>query len=120
MLQGAQSVYVTYQPDLAVPGALEAVRAFFDDAMKHGITRIVLLSGRGEEGAQAAEDALKQSGARWTILRCSWFMQNFSESFLLDPVREGTLALPVGGYPSAISASLSSMPRISPMSPSPR
>jgi uncharacterized protein YbjT (DUF2867 family) len=96
VLQGVKRVYVTYQPDLAVPGALDTVSAFFDMALAHGAQRIVLLSGRGEEEAQAAEDGLQRSGAMWTILRCSWFMQNFSESFLLDPICEGTLALPVG------------------------
>jgi uncharacterized protein YbjT (DUF2867 family) len=95
-LEGVRSVYVTYQPDLAVPGALQTVSAFFDEAVSAGATRIVLLSGRGEDEAQQAEQALMQSGARWTILRCSWFMQNFSESFLLEPVLDGTLALPVG------------------------
>ncbi|WP_321798970.1 NAD(P)H-binding protein [Caballeronia sp. J97] len=95
-LDGVKRAYVTYQPDLAVPGALDTVSAFFDTALSAGAERIVLLSGRGEEEAQAAEHALQRSGARWTILRCSWFMQNFSESFLLDPIREGTLALPAG------------------------
>ncbi|BAN27451.1 Rossmann-fold NAD(P)-binding domain-containing protein [Caballeronia insecticola] len=96
VLAGAKRAYVTYQPDLAIPGALDTVSAFFDMALANGTERIVLLSGRGEEEAQAAEQALQRSGAIWTVLRCSWFMQNFSESFLLDPVREGTLALPVG------------------------
>jgi uncharacterized protein YbjT (DUF2867 family) len=94
-LKGAQSAYVAYQPDLAVPGALETVSAFFDTALTQGVDRIVLLSGRGEEEAETAEGALKASGARWTILRCNWFMQNFGESFLLGPVRAGMLALPV-------------------------
>ncbi|WP_250516770.1 NAD(P)H-binding protein [Caballeronia sp. INDeC2] len=96
VLEGVKSAYVTYQPDLAIPGALDTVSAFFDTARAGGTERIVLLSGRGEEEAQAAEAALQRSGATWTILRCSWFMQNFSESFLLDPLRAGTLALPVG------------------------
>ncbi|SAK47670.1 NmrA-like protein [Caballeronia temeraria] len=95
-LEGVKRVYVTYQPDLAKPGALDTVSAFFDMALTSGVQHIVLLSGRGEEEAQAAEQALQRSGASWTILRCSWFMQNFSESFLIDPVREGVLALPVG------------------------
>jgi uncharacterized protein YbjT (DUF2867 family) len=95
VLEGVSRVYVTYQPDLAVPGAVETVSAFFDMAVSEGVTRIVLLSGRGEDDAQAAEQALERSGATWTILRCSWFMQNFSEAFLLDAVRDGTLALPV-------------------------
>ncbi|WP_277182291.1 NAD(P)H-binding protein [Caballeronia sp. BR00000012568055] len=93
-LDGIQRVYVTYQPDLAVPGAVDSVSAFFDQALTSGAKHIVLLSGRGEEEAQAAEQALQASGAQWTILRCSWFMQNFSESFLRDPVLDGALALP--------------------------
>ena len=32
----------------------------------------------------------------WTILRASWFAQNFSEGHLLEPVLEGTVALPAG------------------------
>lgn len=58
--------------------------------MKH----IVLLSGRGEEGAQRAEQVLKDSGISWNIVRCSWFSQNFSESFMLDGVMAGELVLP--------------------------
>lgn len=34
--------------------------------------------------------------AEWTVVRCSFFNQNFSESYLLDPVLDGELALPVG------------------------
>jgi len=82
-LQGVQAAYITYYPDLALPGAAEAVAAFADIALAAGVRRLVLLSGRGEPGAQRAEEALKASGADWTILRCSWFAQNFSESFLL-------------------------------------
>ena len=33
----------------------------------------------------------------WTVLRCSFFAQGFSESFLADGVRAGVLALPVDG-----------------------
>ncbi len=95
-LDGARAVYITYQPDLAVPGALETVRAFFAQALDKGVTRQVLLSGRGEEEAEAAEQALRESGAQWTVLRASWFAQNFSEDFLLDAVNEGTVMLPVG------------------------
>jgi uncharacterized protein YbjT (DUF2867 family) len=60
-----------------------------------GVKRLVLLSGRGEEEAQLSEQALRESGADWTILRASWFSQNFSESFLLGSVLSGTVALPV-------------------------
>ena len=51
--------------------------------------RLVLLSGRGEPEAQRAEQAVQEAGADWTIVRCSWFSQNFSESFLLEPCSAG-------------------------------
>src|SRR5262245_142130 len=79
-LAGTSAVYITYQPDLAVPGAVDAVSALAAQAIEAGATRLVLLSGRGEEEAQRAEEALMESGADWTILRASWFAQNFSES----------------------------------------
>ncbi|QPC90372.1 NAD(P)H-binding protein [Mesorhizobium sp. INR15] len=96
VLDGVRAVYITYSPDLAVPGAAEAVGAFASLAVRQGVRRLVLLSGRGEPEAQRAEDMLKASGADWTILRCAWFSQNFSESFLLEPLLEGEVALPVG------------------------
>ena len=95
-LDGVGAVYITYYPDLAVPGATEAIQAFCAQAMKTGVRRLVLLSGRGEEEAQRAEQALIASGADWTIVRASWFAQNFSESFFLEPLLAGELALPAG------------------------
>ncbi|RWP44990.1 NAD(P)H-binding protein [Mesorhizobium sp.] len=95
-LDGVGAVYISYYPDLAVPGAAEAVGAFANLAVERGVRRLVLLSGRGETEAQRAEEMLKVSGADWTILRCAWFSQNFSESFLLDPLLAGEVALPVG------------------------
>lgn len=96
VVQGVSAVYISYQPDLAVPGAVEAVRSFAEVAISNGVEKIVLLSGRGEDEAQRAEEVIKNSGATWTILRASWFSQNFSENFLLDAVLSGEVALPVG------------------------
>ena len=42
-----------------------------------------------------AERYLQESGADWTIVRCAFFNQNFSETFV-DAVRYGTLAMPGG------------------------
>jgi uncharacterized protein YbjT (DUF2867 family) len=95
-LSGVGAVYVTYYPDLAVPGAPEAVGELARLAREQGVRRIVLLSGRGEEEAQRSEETVKQAGIDWTILRSSWFDQNFSEGFLTDAVLEGVVALPVG------------------------
>lgn len=90
------AVYMTYYPDLAISGAVDTVRSFIELALARGIRRLVLLSGRGEEEAQRAERVLQDSGADWTILRCSMFSQNFSEYWLRDPVVSGEVVLPVG------------------------
>ena len=95
-LQGARSAYVSFYPDLAVPGAPEAIAELARIAVAGGTRRLVLLSGRGEEEALRAEQELIASGADWTIVRCSWFSQNFSEDHLRDLVLAGELALPVG------------------------
>ena len=93
-LKGTHSAYVTYFPDLAVPQAEQDIRDFVELAKSLGLKHLVLLSGRGEEGAQRAEDVIKTSGLTWNIVRASWFMQNFSESFMLDGLKAGELVLP--------------------------
>jgi len=94
-LGGVTRAYVSYYPDVCVPGAVETVRSFFAYAVNAGVKRLVFLSGRGEVEAEQAEQALQASGADWTILRCSFFSQNFSENFFLDPILAGEVALPV-------------------------
>ena len=96
VLHNVGSAYVSYYPDLAVPGAPAAIRSFSELAVRNGVRRLVLLSGRGEEKAQQCEKLIQNCGAEWTIVRASWFCQNFSESFFLDPVLGGVLALPAG------------------------
>ena len=98
-LREVESVYVSYYPDLAVPGAVAAVRLFADLAVEAGVRRLVLLSGRGEEEAQRAELAVQEAGAEWTVVRCSWFSQNFSENYLLEPILSGKVVLPAGAVP---------------------
>ena len=93
-LDGASAVYISYYPDISFPGAAEGVGAVARAAVAHGAKRLVLLSGRGEPDAEPAEDAVREAGVDWTVLRCSWFMQNFSEHFLLQPVLDGVIALP--------------------------
>lgn len=95
-LDGVSSAYVTYQPDLAVEGSTEAITELSRLAREKGLRRVVLLSGRGEPGAQRAEVALQDFGVPWTVVRASWFNQNFSEGYLLDGVKAGEVALPAG------------------------
>jgi len=98
-LEGISRAYITYQPDLSLPGAAEAIEQLSRMARDKGVERLVLLSGRGEPGAQRAEAGLRASGLSWTCLRASWFNQNFSEGYLLDGVLAGEIALPAGDVP---------------------
>lgn len=96
-LEGAQAAYIAFVPDLAAPGAPATIQAFIDLAARSGVRRLVLLSGRGEEGALECEQIVQRSGLEWTVVRASCFNQNFSEGFLNDMMMEsGVLALPVG------------------------
>ncbi|PDT14681.1 NmrA family transcriptional regulator [Rhizobium sp. J15] len=95
-LQGASSAYVAFQPDLAVASAADAIGALAKAAVECGLDHIVLLSGRGEEGALQSETALNASGIDTTILRASWFCQNFSEGAFLEQILAGRLQLPAG------------------------
>lgn len=96
---GVSAAYVTYQPDLAVEGSSDAIAGISRLAREKGLERVVLLSGRGEPGAQRAEAVLQASAVPWTCVRASWFNQNFSESYLLDGVLAGEIALPADPIP---------------------
>ena len=95
-LNGVTAAYITYTPDLAMPGATDAIQAFVDLAKRRGVKRLVLLSGRGESEAQACERIVQSSGLNWTIVRASWFSQNFSEGAFIDMVLKGAITLPAG------------------------
>ncbi len=98
-LEGVNSAYVTFQPDLAIPEAEEIIREFVAAAKIAGLEHLVLLSGRGEDGAQRAEQVLQKSGLSWNVVRASWFAQNFSENFMLEGIQNGELVLPASDVP---------------------
>ena len=98
-LEGMDTVYITFQPDLAIPDALGAIKGFTSQAVKTGIQKMVLLSGRGEKGAQDCEQVIMNAGVDWTVVRADWFNQNYSEGWVLDPILAGHVALPRGEAP---------------------
>lgn len=99
VLDGVTAVYISYSPDLAVPGATDAIERFVNLAVSRDVTRLVLLSGRGEEEAQACEKIVQASDVEWTIVRASWFMQNFSEGEFLPMILDGAITLPAADVP---------------------
>lgn len=98
-LDGVSAVYLSYAPDLAVPGATESVQKFVAQAVGSGVERLVLLSGRGEEEAQACERIVQETDLEWTVVRSSWFMQNFSEGEFAGMVLDGAITLPAADIP---------------------
>lgn len=95
-IDGVSNIYISYTPDLAMPGAGDAISALVQQAKNAGARRLILLSGRGEDEAQACEAIVQNSGLDWTIVRASWFNQNFSEGAFIDMVSNGAITLPAG------------------------
>ncbi|MEU6347823.1 NAD(P)H-binding protein [Streptomyces sp. NPDC047072] len=97
VLQGADAAYLVFPSDIGAPGAAEAIGALAREAVRLGVRRLVLLSARGQDRARDAEEALRASGADWTIVRAAWFAQNFSEGPLVEELRlSGELVFPAG------------------------
>lgn len=83
-------------------------RPFVEEAVARGVTRVVLLSGRGVDvpgyvpDADAGrthidgEAAVRALDVPWTVLRPTWFSQNFTEGVFRDMVDRGDLRLPAG------------------------
>lgn len=94
-LNGIDNMYIVFYPDLAVPSAYEAIKRLTEEAKAAGVKKAVLLSGKGEKEAQRCEKLVAASGLEYTLVRASWFNQNFSESFFADPVISGDVALPM-------------------------
>jgi uncharacterized protein YbjT (DUF2867 family) len=94
-LDGVTAAYLI-EPNLQearIPGLVtEAVAA--------GVRRLVLLSAPGADGdhhpLKPVEQAVRGSGVEWTILRPTWFAQNFSEGPWRSSILSGSLALPTG------------------------
>lgn len=97
VLRDVTAVYLAYAPDAGFPGAAETIGAFAGAAVASGVERLVLLTGRGESGALRSERAVREAGADWTIVRSSFFAQDFSEDeAFTETLRDGTLVFPAG------------------------
>ncbi|MEV4435804.1 NAD(P)H-binding protein [Streptomyces sp. NPDC049585] len=98
-LQGVHGVYLV-QPTLPSQ-AQQLVPRFVERAVAAGVRRLVLLSARGidaagDEKLLIPERSVRESGLTWTIVRPTWFAQNFSEAVFLPQILEGVLAAPTG------------------------
>lgn len=89
-LNNVSAIYAVAPENVASP--LLAMQPFLDQAINHGVKRIVLLSASSlEEGGPMMGEVhayLKKNVPEWAALRPTWFMQNFSELQHLPTIRD--------------------------------
>jgi uncharacterized protein YbjT (DUF2867 family) len=99
VLRGADAVYVI--PPAFVVDHVDAITALAAAATTAGVAKAVLLSARGVDAddnipMRRSELALLGSGLDVTIIRPTWFAQNFTEGIFASSVSDGVLAVPAG------------------------
>ena len=99
-LAGAGAVYLV--PPAFVVDHVATTTRFLERAAASGVERVVLLSARGVDADDAiphrrAELALfAEPALRGTVIRPTWFAQNFTEGVFAEGVANGVLAAPAG------------------------
>ena len=98
---GVDAVYLASPADFPP----EPEKRLIDLAKAAGVKKIVKLSAMGVDAApqsalRQVELHLEASGLKWTVLRPTWFMQNYTTSNA-QPIRQGTLAEPAADAKTA-------------------
>jgi len=95
-LEGVERVFMI--PKVGDPFPDQTVMPFIDRAREAGVERIVFSTAMGLDKdwrvLAVAEEHLMKGGSNYTILRPGWFMQNFNPGYMLQSIRNGTIALP--------------------------
>jgi len=94
-LHSANAIYIVLPPDLAFSGLPEILKRFLKFCSAKRLKKIVLLSGRGEEEALKCEQLTLSCGIPATVVRASWFSQNFSEGMFQEEIQKGEIVVPV-------------------------
>lgn len=97
VVTGVDCAYIIIPPNLAFKDMPERLKIFMMFCEEKKVSRIVLLSGRGEAEANRCEEIVLASKIPSTIVKASWFSQNFSEGFFLDSIVGGEIFIPVDG-----------------------
>lgn len=98
-LRGVSAVYLVAPVGVADPVPL--VDVFLGEARRRGVRRVVALSSsalpEGSPGLGAVHHLVRMTMPEWTVLRPSWFMQNFSGDHLVaQGVRRGEIVTATG------------------------
>jgi uncharacterized protein YbjT (DUF2867 family) len=102
-LEGAKKLYVAVGGATGTPALVEVESRFIDRAKAAGVEHYVKVSGidsrpNGDAKIQKMhgeiEEHLYRSGLNWTVLRPTFFMQNFLA--LAGAIQQGSLPMPTG------------------------
>ena len=98
-LRGVSAVYLI--APMGVPDPVPLVAPFLDEALRQGVRRVVQLSSsalpEGTPGLGAVHHLVRTAMPEWTVLRPSWFMQNFTGDHLVaQGVRAGEIVTATG------------------------
>jgi ergot alkaloid biosynthesis protein len=98
-LAGIERLYLVPPPAVLDPVPL--MEPFIELALSNGVRRIVLLSAsiipEGSPGVGTVHALLRERVPEWTVLRPSWFMQNFTGShYMAEDARAGFLMTSTG------------------------
>jgi uncharacterized protein YbjT (DUF2867 family) len=98
-LRGMSAVYLVAPMDVSDPVPL--VAPFLEEALRQGVRRVVALSSsalpEGTPGLGAVHHLVRTTMPEWTVLRPSWFMQNFTgEHLVAQGVRAGEIVTATG------------------------
>jgi uncharacterized protein YbjT (DUF2867 family) len=98
-LRGTSAVYLIAPMD--VPDPVRLVVPFLDEALRQGVRRVVQLSSsaiaEGTPGLGEVHHLVRTTVPEWTVLRPSWFMQNFiGDHLVAQGVRSGEIVTATG------------------------
>lgn len=98
-LRGVTAIYLIAPIGVADP--VPFVEPFLEEALRQGVRRVVQLSSsalaEGAPGLGAVHHLVRSMMPEWTVLRPSWFMQNFTGDHLVARgVRDGEIVTATG------------------------
>lgn len=98
-LDGVAAMFLMRPPEIVAVG--RDLLPFVDAAVAAGVTRVVFLSVQGAQRSRAVphrrvERHLEASGAQWTFLRASYFLQNLLTVHCEEIRERGEIAVPAG------------------------
>ena len=93
-LANTDAAYIVIPPELAFADVSAILKDFVTLCEQYQLKHLVYLSGRGEDTSAEYEAPILSSVIPATVIRASWFAQNFESGFFYDAIKSGELVVP--------------------------